>query len=148
MFRDLSSGGPNSLLGIANVERAAARAGVDEDWAELLSQYFMMPAVDDAGVGGVGAEFVLLTWNLSDIFFGLSTNGGSAPSFPETYPLDIDRRRFETFVTAFDLGASAAKYFRLSATNAAPAYTFQILGNNGSAIPSSARVQVTIVRTN
>lgn len=147
IYRDLSSGGPNSLMGIANVERAASRASVNEDWAEMLSAYFMMPAVDDAGVGGIDAEYLLLTWNLTDIFFGLSNNAGSAASFPEPFPLAIDRRQFTNFVTAFDLGASAAKYFALRATNATPAYTFQILGNNGSEIPSSARVQVTILRT-
>lgn len=147
MFRELSSGGPASLQGIANVERAASRAGVTSSWAEMLASYFMMPAVDDAGVGGIDTEYLLLTWNLTDIFFGLSSNAGSAPSFPEQFPLAIDRRQFETFVTAFDLRASAAKYFSLRGTNATPSYTFQILGNNGSEIPSSAKVQVTILRT-
>lgn len=147
MYLDLSTGGPSSLVGIANVERAASRASINENWAEMISAYFMMPAVDDAGVGGIDAEYLLLTWNLTDVFFGLSTNSGSAPSFPESFPLAIDRRQFTNFVTAFDLASSAAKYFTLNAPNAAPAYTFQILGNNGSEIPASARVQVTIVRT-
>lgn len=147
MFRDLSSGGPNSLVGIGNVERAASRAGLSEDWAELLSQYYMMPAIDDGGVNGVDPEFLLLTWNLIDMFNGLSNNAGSAQSFPEGYPLNIDVRQFQNFVTAFDIQSSAAKYFRLAATNAAPAYTFQILGNNGGAIPASAAIQVTVLRT-
>ena len=147
MFRQLSSGGPNSMQGIANVERAASRVGIDKSWSEMLAAYYMMPAVDDAGVGGIANEYLLLTWNLTDIFFGLNSNSGSAPSFPERFPLVIDRRQFETFVTAFDLGSSTAKYFTLRGANATPAYTFQILGNNGTEIPSSARVQVTVLRT-
>jgi hypothetical protein len=147
IFQHLSSGGPNSLQGIANVERAVAQTGGSSDWAGLLADYAMMPAVDDAGVGGIDPRFLLLTWNLTDVFFGLSSNSGSAPSFPEAYPLDIDRRGFTNFVTAFDLSASTAKYFTLRSQAAAPAYTFQILGSNGTEIPASARVQVTILRT-
>ncbi len=148
VFRQLASGGPQRLRGIANVERAASLSGFsDPEWAELLGQYTAMPAVDDAGVAGIDPANLLATWNLTDVYFGLSRNPGSAPAFPELYPLALDRRQFTNFTTNFDVGASTAKYFVLAGAAATPAFTVDLLGNSGRAIPSSARIQVTVLRT-
>ncbi|MFQ5890573.1 MAG: hypothetical protein ACE5JR_11045 [Gemmatimonadota bacterium] len=147
LFRELSSGGPSRLRGVANILRAVEQVGGGQrSWDELLGQFAIMPAVDDIGVAGVPVTSTLRTWDLRDLFRGLHENSGTAASFPEVYPLAVTERGLTSAAFDFDVRASTEKFFTLSEVSG-PAFSLELLSPGGTDLPISASPQVTVVRT-
>lgn len=147
LFRELSTGGAQRLRGVANVLRAVeVVGGGTRSWAELIGDFSIVPAVDDAGTPDLPQSNTLRGWNLPALFLELHENPGSGPAFPEPYPLALTVRAFSTAAFDFDVRASTAVYFQLAEATA-PAFSLELLSPSGGTLPLSAVPQVTVVRT-
>ena len=145
LFRELVTGGPTHLSGTENVERAVAMFGSGASWEELMADFLVMPVVDD-DAQGVPERTQLLTWDLRDLFGGLHENSGTAPIFPEEYPLKIEGNPFTDTESDFSIRASSAKYLLLVSVGSTPDYELRITDQAGAALPANRSPQVTIVR--
>ncbi len=142
LLRRLASGGPNRLQGVANVETATGRA-----WADLLADFAVALAVDDAGVEGVASRHRIESWNLRDIYAGLNGNPSATRRFPLAFPLAASGLRAETAALDFELRPATARYFTLG--QAAPSIPLALgLGSlGGGNAAEGAAPQVTVIRT-
>ena len=116
LFRALARGSGQLATGIANVEAAVQQvAGTDAAWNGLIRDFAATLAADDT-VPNAGPSLQVKTWNLPVVFRQLHENEGAGSAFPEIYPLDItDLGSPADEVVSFDVQASAARYFRVSA---------------------------------
>jgi len=145
LFRELVSGGPMLLKGIANVERVVQQMGSGRSWAELLEDFLISPAADDQAEGA-SARTQLLTWDLPSVFLGLHENEGTASSFTEIYPLDMEMFALVPVAEQFTVRSSTAKYFSLESAAEAPDYEIQLLDTAGLPLAPAVSAQVTVVR--
>lgn len=141
LFRRLSRGGPSHLSGIANLE-----ASTGEGWEELVADYRMALPLDDAGVEGAGGRGIA-TWNLRSVFAGLNENPSSGASFPFPFPLAVADLPLETTAVDFDVRASTAAYFRISALREARPTALRLTGQGGGPLGSGSAPQLTVTRT-
>ncbi|MGH7540694.1 MAG: hypothetical protein ACRELC_06830, partial [Gemmatimonadota bacterium] len=141
-LRRLASGGPNQARGVPNVEQAAGRR-----WDELLSEFAVTVAADDAGVQDLSARYRILTWNFRDVFASLSRDPTARSRFPVPFPLRATPIGFETTAIEFDVGASTVRYFALVSGLDSPAVALTLSSPDGRALDQDARPHVTIVRT-
>lgn len=152
LFLELSTGGPQHLTGVANIVRAAQTvSGRSVTWDELLADYEAALAVDDDGPPELRPETQVLTWDLRDMFEGLSgTNLGDSPPFTRPYPLvpvEIAMSSGTNASRSFSLRAFTAQYFRFTSNGApAPEITVRVTGSGGGSLPAGVGLQVTIAR--
>ncbi len=145
LFRELVSGGPMLLKGIANVERVVQQMGSGRSWAELLEDFLISPAADDQAEGA-SARTQLVTWDLPSVFLGLHENEGTAPRFTEEYPLDMETFGLVPVAEQFTVRSSTAKYFSLQSAAEAPDYEVQLLDTAGLPLSPATFAQVTVIR--
>ena len=145
LFRELVSGGPLLLKGIANVERVVQQLGSGRSWAELLDDFLISPAADDQAEGA-SARTQLLTWDLPSVFLGLHENEGTATSFTEEYPLDMETFGLVPVAEQFTVRSSTAKYFSLQSAAEAPDYEVRLLDTAGLPLSPATFAQVTVIR--
>jgi hypothetical protein len=150
LFRRLASGGASHQAGIDNVIGAIQEVtGEQVTWPELLADFAIMPAVDDAGVSLVSSRQDLPTWALRNIFLGLHSNAGTGqnPEFQMAYPLDITSAGFVDDTISFDVRGSAESYFQFGGTGPVPDFVLRLTDPSGAALSASTAAQITIVRT-
>jgi len=145
LFRELVRGGPMLLKGIANVERVVQQMGSGRSWAELLEDFLISPAADDQAEGA-SARTQLLTWDLPSVFLGLHENEGTAFSFTEEYPLDMETFGLVPVAEQFTVRSSTAKYFSFQSAAEAPDYEVQLLDTAGLPLSPATFAQVTVIR--
>ncbi len=149
LFQRLNSGGPSHQGGIDDVLGAVSDvAGKQVTWAELLSNFSIMPDVDDV-VALQSSVQDLPTWNLRNVFQGLHDNAGTGQNteFQKVYPLTVTSSGFVADSFPFDVNGSAEAYFTFGSTGAAPAFVLRLTDPSGGGLAGSAAAQVTIVRT-
>jgi hypothetical protein len=142
LFRSLSRGGPSHLAGIENLERATGRA-----WTDLLAEYRLALALDDAGVEGSPPELGFATWDVRSVFAGLSENPASGSSFPFRFPLAVTDLPLETTAVDFDVRAGTAAYFRLQSTRGSPPAALRLAGQSRRRLDDRIEPQLSVVRT-
>jgi hypothetical protein len=145
-FRELTRGGPTHLTGRANIEQAVAAFGGSASWEELLADYLLMVTVDDLAGVNLSARSQLLSWDLRDMFGGLHENSGTAPAFPNPYPLKVEPVLFAGVDLEFSVRSASAKYFTLLATTTAPDYVIRVTDQAGEPLRTILAPQVTVVR--
>lgn len=154
LFRELSTGGPTHLTGVANILRAVGEVSGEAGlgWGDLLSEYEAALAVDDEGPETLPVATQVLTWNLRDIFRGLheaTFRGGQNP-FTREYPLlpsVVAMTATTNDSTSFELNPFTARYFGLtSGDQPAPDLFVELTTSAGGDPPTSAALQVTVVR--
>jgi hypothetical protein len=149
LFRDLAVGGATRARGIANLERVARIVGGPGNWEDLLARYALSPLADDfAEAVPSSAQFT--SFQLRDTFAGLNREKGDDDPFTQPFPLirsEIDLS-FETNVTeSFDLKASTARYFLLESEAGHPLIRLTLTTTHGERVPSSAMLQLVLLRT-
>lgn len=142
LFRDLVGGGQNTARGIENIERVTGRR-----WEDLLSEFAVAVATDDAGIAELADRFRITTWDFRNVFLALNRNPAAGSLFPLSFPLQAAVLEFETGATDFDVGASAVRYFALVSGLDAPALSLALSTPGGSELSETAEPQITIVRT-
>ncbi|MDX1578787.1 MAG: hypothetical protein R3266_09885 [Gemmatimonadota bacterium] len=151
LFRELSSGGPSLLRGIANVERAVqVVGGSNAQWDELLADYLASLIVDDRGIAGIDPRTQILSWNLRGLFDDLrNSNLGMDPPFNRPYPLvpfSVGLSATTNQTLSFTVNGSTGRYVTVSGAATTPDVVFELTDSAGGTVPSSARPQVTIIR--
>ncbi len=148
LIRRLSTGGPSALTGIDNV---TAAAGVE--WRALLEDFALVPLLEgrdlpaaDPASSERASRARLTTWELRDVYAGLSENPGSRALFPLGYPLDPAVLPFGNALRSLELEAGTARYMALSAGTSSPALSLSVGGPGGLPLPAGAPVHVTVVR--
>ncbi|MFQ5678483.1 MAG: hypothetical protein ACE5HP_03400 [Gemmatimonadota bacterium] len=142
LFRALAAGGPTHRKGVDNVEEVT---GVR--WEELLADFVATLPLDDGDAPPVSDRHRVTTWNLRDVFAALNTNPSSRGRFPLPFPLAFTPLPFENAAADFELGGSAARYFRIQGGFESPALALSLLSPGGGVAPAGAEPQITIVRT-
>ncbi len=160
LFRELSSGGPAFLAGVDNVERAVqVVAGQNLQWDQLLARFLGMLAVDDSGLPGLDPLLESRTWDYPGLFLQLSQsdfvdpNGNPVPPpdvlqnpyplIPQVLPLGAGTNLSRTFT----VNASTGGFFTVQGSSTTPDAVIEITTSTGADLPSSARAQVTVIRT-
>ena len=145
--REVVSGGPAGLVGPDNILRAIQEiTGETPSWDEVLAEYFAGPAVADGE--SVPANVAFRTWDLDRLYDEIAQNG--IPGLTTGYPLDRLEVAMGPGVSRtldFSLGASTARYFRLSASGAHPATRIEFTTPSGARIPNGPRARAIVVRT-
>ena len=150
LFRLLSSGGPSHLSGVANVENAVAQmAGPRLSWPQLVDLYLTSVLREWRGPPDSGMER-WLSWDLGAVYGSLNeSNLGDSCPYSRAYPLA------PTFVSVsgsgrsnvdFRVNAATGRYIQLF-TAGAEMVVIRVLGENGTARPSGAEAQVSVVRS-
>jgi len=142
LFKTLDSGGPDAHRGIDNLERATVRS-----WDEILADFAVAVATDDAGIDGIDDRFQVLTWETRDVFAALHGNAAASAIFPASFPLRPTRLDVETGALDFDVGASTVRFFTLAPGLNAPALALAALTPGGARLSENSEPQITIVRT-
>jgi len=142
LFRQLVSGGQQKARGIENIELATGRR-----WEDLLSEFAIAVAADDAGITELADTFRVTTWDFRDVFGALNRNPTAGALFPLSFPLRASVLQFETGATDFDVGASTVAYFSLVSGLDAPALSLALSTPGGGELSETAEPQITIVRT-
>jgi len=142
LFRDLVGGGQNTVSGIENIERVTGRR-----WEDLLSEFSVALATDDAGIDELADRFRITTWDFRDVFGALNRNPAAGSLFPLSFPLQAAVLEFETGAADFDVGASTVRYFALVSGLDAPALSMALSTPGGVGLSEAAEPQITIVRT-
>ena len=142
LIRDLVGGGPNTVRGIENIERVTGRR-----WEDLLSEFSVAVATDDAGIDALADRFRVTTWHFRDVFGALNRNPAAGSLFPLSFPLQASVLEFETGAADFDVGASTVRYFALVSGIDAPALSMALSTPGGAGLSETAEPQITIVRT-
>jgi len=139
--RRLASGGASLLQGIAAVEDATGRG-----WDELVADFRLALAVDDAGYGpGLAPSLEIRTWDLRSVYAGLHENRSSGRAFPLPFPLIVTPLQPGTSAVDFRARASTGSFFRIDGERTGPA-AVRLTGQSGGRLPASARPQVTVLR--
>ncbi|MDQ3950268.1 MAG: Ig-like domain-containing protein, partial [Gemmatimonadota bacterium] len=129
------------LTGIANIE---ARTG--QSFADLHPNFMMALYADDLPgfTPPAGARFTMPSWNMRDIFAGLSTDFPQV--FPQTVPLSVRSVSFGSFTADVGtlLGGGAA-YVELSGTPTPP-QVLDLRAPGGSALPAESTLRLAILR--
>ncbi len=152
LFLELSSGGPTHAAGTANIERAVRTvAGADMQWEELLSLFLASVLDNSAGTGATDERAQWKSWNLAALYGQLSdSNLGDRCPFNEAYPLsptNVTLHVATNSVVEFTIKSSTGRYLSLASSGATPATLVEITDRSGSGLPSSARTQLTLLRT-
>jgi len=140
-FRRLAGGGRDADRGLVNLERAS---GVP--WRQLLADAAVALATDGEGPTELADRYRIETWDLRDVFAGLSARAESRALFPRSFPLEPTRLAVETAAVAFDVGASTVRYFELATQPDGPALSLGVLTPAGARLSESSDTQITIVR--
>lgn len=155
-FRELSTGGPQHLKGVDNLVRAVNMfADRDYTWEEILAEYASMPALDDQGPAVLPEATQVKTWDLRDVFLDLHNEETirftASNPFTQEYPLELTSVPLDASTSreaSFDLRAGAQRYFLLTGTGGdAPNVVVEVRAPDGSLLPATAAVQVTVVRS-
>ena len=152
LFRELSSGGPSHLSGVANVLRGIqVVSGSNVEWRELVASYMASLVVDDAAPAGVDPRTQFKTWDLRGLFQQANDNPADLGCpFDRTYPL------FPAVVTltpslnqtiSFTVNSATGRFISMSSSGVAPDVVLEVMNPSGGALLSDARAQVTIIRT-
>jgi NTE family protein len=144
LIRRLSTGGPSALTGIDNV---TAAAGVG--WPALLEDFALVPLLEGRDLPAASeraSRAQLTTWELRDVYAGLSENPGSRALFPLGYPLDPAVLPFGDALHSLEVEAGTARYMSLTSASSSPALSLSVSGPGGLALPADAPVRVTVVR--
>ena len=88
----------------------------------------------------------LLTWDLQAVYSALSQNPAYRSLFPAAFPLQPDRLTSETGTFAFDVQASATRYFSVTAGPGVPTMALSISTPTGARLSETSEPQITIVR--
>lgn len=147
LFQRISTGGPSHERGVQNILDAISQVdGTSVTWDSLLADFAIMPAVDDTIPSLASSLEEEPTWNLPDIYKGLNSQLSTVPEFSKPYPLAVTTSGFVSGKYAFDVDASAEKYFTFSSSGSAPGLTLRLTDASGGALLAGAAAQVTIVR--
>lgn len=140
LFRGLAQADGGLDQGVENVERETGRS-----WSDLVSDFVVMPAVDDSAPASLSGEHELLSWNLPAVFRGLNQDDDFGSAFPESYPLDVTVSGFIS--RSFDVAVQAgtARHLWFTAEGSTSDLTLELTDTGGGALPSGVRV--TVVRT-
>lgn len=124
-----------SLAGVANL---GARTG--RPFAEMLADYMIALATDDRpGFSPARAQLRMPSWNLPDVFEGISE---TFTGFPRPHPLEPRAITFGNFdVSVSSLRAGTASIFELSGTQAGP-QTIELASASGGAVPSTLGLHI------
>lgn len=141
-FRALSRGGPSHEAGIDNLEAATGR-----QWRDLLSDYRLALALDDAGVEGASPDLRITTWDVRSVFAGLAENSSSGSSFPFRFPLAITELPVETTAVDFEARAATAAYFRLQGARDVRPVSLRLTGQSRRRLDDGIEPQLSVVRT-
>ena len=141
-FRSIVGGGQNFSQGISNLERVTG-----SEWGDLLSDFAVALAADDAGIEELPSRFFIATWHFRDVFASLNQNTTAGSLFPVPFPLQATPLSFETGALGFDVGASSVRYFSLVSGLDAPALAVALGRPTGGPLGENTEPQITIVRT-
>ncbi|MCG8469191.1 MAG: hypothetical protein MJB57_13460 [Gemmatimonadetes bacterium] len=152
LFRELSSGGPTFLKGIANVERAVQVVGSSNlQWEELLSYYLASLVVDDDAPSGVDPMTQFASWDMRDVFGALNgSNLGNSEPFNRLYPLlpsSVTLSSSTNQTISFTTNASTGRFISLTSPGTSPDLDVGITNQSGADLSAGARGRVTIIRT-
>jgi len=142
LFRMLSSGGPGSAVGVANVEAATGQR-----WEDLISDFALALAADNLSSGGLGVRQQVPSWNLREMYRSLQAKTSRPDIFPpEGYPLRESTLPLRSAAFEFSVGPSTARYFRLDMPPRSAALSLEITDLSGGAPSPAADVRVLIGR--
>ncbi len=142
LFRALSRGGASHLSGVENLEQATGEA-----WTDLLADYRLALALDDAGVEGAPPELSFATWDVRSVFAGLSENPSSGSSFPFRFPLAVTDLPLETTAVDFDVRAGTGAYFRLQNVRDSRPAALRLAGQSRLRLDDRIEPQLSVIRT-
>lgn len=139
----LTSMTTSPATGIRNVEARLGRS-----WTEILSDWTLSLAVDDAEGRGVERdELTVPSWDVRDIYRGLHEDfGDDNDLFAEPYPLATRTQRYGRFTRVVSrLPGSSTAIFRLIGTSEA-SQLLELVGDGGGALPPGLRMSVVRLR--
>jgi hypothetical protein len=127
-----------NITGVANATSLTGKT-----WEELLSQFTLMLAADNAG--NTPAQFQEASWNLPNIYSGLSADFGV-----QTYPVSPLVIRQSNFSSAFQAGATVrgggAMLVRLNGTGGTGTQLLDLHGPGGSQLLTSNNIGIAVLR--
>ena len=146
-FREVAGGGPTHMTGVANLLRSVAEvSGETPSWEDLLSEYFVAPAL--VGAESVPAGIPFETWDFGRLYSEMAA--ASIPELSSGFPLSPVQVAMGTGASAglsFNIGASTARYFRFQAAGTHPDTRVGFTTPSGAPLPGAPRARVIIVRT-
>jgi hypothetical protein len=147
LFREIAVGGPTRMVGIPNLLRAInAVSGESPTWDGLLAEYFAAPALVDAM--STPDDIPFRTWDFDRAYTEMAAN--AVPHLSSGYPLQRTAISMSAGVNrsiTFDVGASAARYFRFTSAGSHPDMRVEFTTPSGGQLPDSRRLHVVVVRT-
>ncbi len=140
-FRSIVGGGRNYARGIANIERVAGL-----EWDDLLADFSVALAADDAVDLELPRRFSVATWDFRDVFASLNQDADTRTLFPAPFPLRAHPLEVETRALEIDVASSSAQHFSLVSEPGAQAMSLSVRAAD-LPLGETSKPQITIVRT-